>query len=98
MPDTCFMAPGLQVVLYHRFSIRQWGTRRHRAIRQCLMATEGDANTLDWRPPPIHGIAWLWRRNQSTARASAAFGNPLRRWHLTGGQGAGRIAATTQCG
>ena len=47
------------------------------------MTTGVDVNTADWLPPPIQGIAWLWRRNQSTDLAAVTFGNPLRRWYLT---------------
>ena len=67
----------------HGFSMPQAGSRRCRAIRWCLMTTEGDANTVNWRLPPIHGNFGLCRRNQSTTRASAARGNPLCKWHLT---------------
>ena len=62
------------------------------------MTTEVDVKILNWRPPPIQGIPWLWRRNQSTNLAAATFGNPLRKWHLTFVHGAGKMAADDTVG
>ena len=78
IPDTCFRAPGLDVIVQPQFLDSAVGHCPPSRHRTCLIATEDDANTVDWRPLPIHGIAWLSLGNQSTTRASAAWATPAQ--------------------
>ena len=73
------MASGLEVIVQSRFVD---GHSPRRAIGRYLMATAGNANTVYWRPPPIHGAGVVMTPSPIHDSRVSGMGQPFARMAL----------------
>jgi hypothetical protein len=67
---------------------RQSASLSHRV---CGKSNRRCVKPVDWRPPLITGILWIWRRDQSTVGFATESSKHFCRWQLTGSQDTRRM-------